>query len=65
MNTWIDIKKRSEIVNEQAMIEEIYERELLLNNNEQEDLYSVLSKYDIHNYITHHAIVSDHMRVLI
>ncbi len=34
-------RERSEIVNEQAMIEEIYERELLLNNNEQHVLYSV------------------------
>ena len=34
-------RERSEIVNRQAMIEEIYERELLLNNNEQGDLYSV------------------------
>ena len=31
-------RERNEIVNERAMIEEIYERELLLNNNEQEDL---------------------------
>ena len=34
-------RERNEIVNEQAMIEEIYERELLLNNSEQEDSYSV------------------------
>ena len=34
-------RERSETVNEQAMIEEIYERELLLNNIEQEDSYSV------------------------
>ena len=34
-------RKRSEIVNEQAIIEEIYERELLLNNSEQKDSYSV------------------------
>ena len=34
-------RERNEIANEQAMIEEIYERELLLNNSEQEDSYSV------------------------
>ena len=39
-------RERSEIVNEQAMIEEIYERELLLNNSQQEDVYSVISVED-------------------
>ena len=43
-------RERNEIVNEQAIIEEIYERELLLNNNEQEDLYPHYPVISVEDY---------------